>query len=69
MSITATHIGVGLQRSPAEFTCTRCGINRKINSNRRNKDGEWVSPDRATYQCYECKLVLALEVEDDDATG
>jgi len=55
MRISATRVGA----DPAgplsdEFTCTRCGIVKKVNPKRRNKDGEITVIDRSTYRCRDC---------------
>lgn len=58
--IIATHVGVDTKRGRVNFfTCTRCGQVKNVNP-RRRKDEEYVAIDRRTYQCVDCKYVLAL---------
>ena len=67
-TFTASHVGIGLARNSNLFTCTRCGGERKVNSRRRKKPDEdnFVAIDRATYKCYDCKWVEALEEAEDE---
>ena len=61
--VQATHLGIGLARDSNLFTCTRCGIERKVNSRRRKNavEDDFVPIDRATYKCYDCKWVERLD--------
>jgi hypothetical protein len=61
MSLAATRVGVVTGRPANEFTCIRCGIRRNINPRRRNRLGEWVYLNRATYKCRDCIHVEATE--------
>jgi len=51
VSVTATRVGVVTSRDARFFTCTRCGMVRKVNTSRPTA--------RDNYLCQDCRDVLS----------